>query len=166
MLVNEREWGFFFFLMLNGCCVLVRATCWVLGALVGFEGKEFCVKRRGWCPCVHINTGNYMIAAGVCGAGLSLFWFVYFYHSKVIPLICPCGWCCTQEAASALFSRVSFTCAAPRRELHHLHPSTFVFLMQCCCLYGQVAHVSKGSTLWFISICFASCVFCFASAFA
>lgn len=57
----------------------MAAVCWLglraefLEPSVGFEGKQFCVKRRGWCLCVHVNTGNYMIAAGVCRAAFSLF---------------------------------------------------------------------------------------------
>lgn len=134
--------GFFLCLMVSVCWLGLRAE--LLEPSAGFEGKLSSLRRRGWCPCIHINTGNYMIAGGVCTAAFSLFWFVYFYHSKVGPLICSCGLCCTQEAASALFSRVSFTCAAPRREAHHLQSKHPFSLMQCCCLYGQIAHVSKG----------------------
>lgn len=132
------------FFMLNGFCVLVRATCWVVGALCRVWRKVVLSEEKRVVSMHSYKHRDYMIAGGVCTAAFSLFSFVYFYHSKVGPLICSCGLCCTQEAASALFSRVSFTCAAPRREAHHLHSKHSFFLMQCCCLYGQIAHVSKG----------------------
>lgn len=145
--------------MLNGFCVLVRATCWVLGALCGVWRK---VMRRGWCPCVHINIENYMIAGGVCRAAFSLFWFVYFYHSKVIPLICSCGLCCAQEAASALFSRVSFTCAAPRREVHHLHSEHPFFLNAVLLLIWSDNSCFKGqhSLVHFHLFCIVHVLLC------
>jgi len=67
MLINERQWGLFVYLMVSeywlGLCPEF------LEHLVGFEGKS----RRGCSPCIRINTGNYYIAEGVCRAPFSLF---------------------------------------------------------------------------------------------
>jgi len=134
MLLKESVYCFYFsvYSLVSAYWLYLRVQ--FLEVWVGFKAKPGGVlsfENRAVSLCSYKHGQWYRLSKG-CNYRLSkgcLFFLVIclfsFGSSRVAPLICPWGLCCTQEAISALFCRMSLTCAALESEAHHLqskHP--------------------------------------------